>query len=195
MKKSQNNSKFQSKKMLLMTVAATVFIIGSIGYHHLTPSLLSKEKTTLNGVTLIPQEKTTSTSIVLYQTGRGLVRQTRSAVLDKGLHDITFGKFPTGMLFSSATISGKNIFMQTRSFDAKVEDFSLYERAQEAAIGKEVTLLWSVWKDGELTQIKKKAKLVAVEHKVPILLVDGVLQKGTDAQILYTMADEKALQK
>ena len=196
MKKSHNNSKFQSKKILLMTVASIILIAGGIGFYHLNPSLLSTEtNTTSNDVLLIPQNKTTSTSIVLYQTGRGLVRQTRSATLDKGLHTITFGKFPTGMLFSSATISGKNIFMQTRSFDAKVEDFSLYERAQEVAVGKEVTLLWSVWKDGELTQIKKKAKLVAVENKVPILLIDGVLQKGTDAQILYPMADEKALQK
>ncbi|MBR6675017.1 MAG: DUF4139 domain-containing protein [Alphaproteobacteria bacterium] len=195
MKKSHCPSHFHKKK-LLTTVITTLLIAGGIGYAYTTSSLSSKGALVQEtGSTLIPAKDTLSTSIVLYQTGRGFIRQTRSATLDKGLHNITFGKFPTGMLFSSATISGKNIFMQTRSFDSKVEDFSLYERAQESAIGKEITLLWSVWKEGELTQIKKKAKLVAVENKVPILLIDGVLQKGTDAQILYPMADENVLQK
>lgn len=195
MKKSHCPSHFHKKK-LLTTVITTLLIAGGIGYAYTTSSLSSKGALVQEtGSTLIPAKDTLSTSIVLYQTGRGFIRQTRSATLDKGLHNITFGKFPTGMLFSSATISGKNIFMQTRSFDSKVEDFSLYERAQESAIGKEITLLWSVWKEGELTQIKKKAKLMAVENKVPILLIDGVLQKGTDAQILYPMADENVLQK
>lgn len=196
MKKSRTLQKIHSKKRLLISVAVMVLIAGSIGCYCMHTSCFSKTPAVIeNGTILIPAAKTRNTAIVLYQTGRGLVRQTRQTTLDKGIHTITFGKFPTGMLFSSATVSGKNILMYTRSFDAKVEDFSLYERAQESAIGKEVTLLWSVWKDGELTQIKKKAKLVAVENKKPILLIDGVLQKGTDAHILYPMADDSVLQK
>ena len=186
-----------NKKILWASVASCVLLAGMVVMHVKSEGHLQSDDMVKNesGHIVIGPENTVSTAITLYQNGRGLIHQTRSATLPKGIENISFGQFPTGLLFSSAVVFGKHIYMQTRQFDTKYEDFSLYEQAQETALGKDVQLLWSVWKDGQLTEIKKKAKLVAVEDKKPVLLIDGYLQKGTDARILYPMADKNVSSK
>lgn len=186
-----------NKKILWVSVASCVLLAGMVVMHVKSEGHLQSDDMVKNesGHIVIGPKNTVSTAITLYQNGRGLIHQTRSAILPKGIENISFGQFPTGLLFSSAVVFGKHIYMQTRQFDTKYEDFSLYEQAQETALGKDVQLLWSVWKDGQLTEIKKKAKLVAVEDKKPVLLVDGYLQKGTDARILYPMADKNMSSK
>ncbi len=186
-----------NKKILWASVASCVLLAGIVAVSMQNGSYPKVDKGIQNNAKniIIGPENTVSTAITLYQNGRGLIRQTRSAMLPKGIENISFGQFPTGLLFSSAVVWGNHIQMQTRQFDSTYEDFSLYEQAQETAIGKDVQLLWSVWKEGQLTEIKKKAKLVAVEDKKPILLIDGYLQKGTDAHILYPMADKNMFSK
>ena len=186
-----------NKKILWASVASCVLLVGTTALY-INGRLHNKSNRAIKNSgenIVIGSEDTVSTAITLYQNGRGLIHQTRSAILPKGIENISFGQFPTGLLFSSAVVSGNHIYMQTRQFDAKYEDFSLYEQAQETALGKDVQLLWSVWKDGQLTEIKKKAKLVAVEDKKPVLLIDGYLQKGTDARILYPIADKNVSSK
>ena len=133
----------------------------------------------------LSNEKITSTDLVLYENGRGFVSQNRQVLLKKGLQEINFGKIPEGLILSSVSVSGKNIALQTINFDPHFDEKTYYEVAQEEAIGKEVTLLWTVWKEGVKSEIKQNATLLAVEQGTPILQIDGMIHKGTDARILY----------
>ncbi len=182
------------KKLFLTAGILALATVGSVFYYQCnTTNETQPIEIEENLVHLIPETKTVDTSVVLYENKRGLVTQTRRDTLKKGLQDISFGIISPELILPSVTVSGKSIQMQTQNFDPKYEDKSYYELAQEQAIGREVTLLWSVWKEGALTEIKKKAKLLAVENRTPILLIDGVVHKGTDAKILYPepIADTK----
>ena len=75
--------------------------------------------------------------------------------------------------------------MQSMNFSPATEKHTYFQRAQTQAIGQPVTLLWEVWKDGKKTELTKSAQLLATEYNEPVLLIDGKVQKGTDAKILY----------
>ena len=124
-------------------------------------------------------------SMVLYQNGRAFISQTQEMELKVGLQNISFGSVPKRLIVPSATVSGEDLSMQSMNFTPASEKHTYFERAQTQAIGQPVTLMWEVWKDGKKTEMTKPAQLLATEYNEPILLVDGKVQKGTDAKILY----------
>lgn len=177
---------------ILCGVASVCVLIGA-GIWSYTYSSEPVKKS--NASLEISNEKVISTDLVLYENGRGFVSQTRKVKLPKGLQEINFGKVPKTLVLSSAAVSGKDIISQSMNFDPRFDNKTYYEVSQEEAIGKEVTLLWTVWKEGEKKEIKQKAKLLAVENGVPVLLIDGMVHKGTDARILYPALNKKIKNK
>ena len=134
-------------------------------------------------------------SMVLYQNGRAFISQTQEMDLKQGIQTISFGIVPQKLIVPSATVSGQNLSMQSMNFNPADEHHSYFEHAQTQAIGKPVTLLWEVWKDGNKTELTKPARLLASEYGTPVLLVDGKVQKGTDAKILYPAPTQQQQEK
>ncbi len=176
----------QSK--ILYTVSSLIVLgLAFGGYLYYTPN--QQVQLNLEKPVQLDENQITATNLTIYENGRGFINQTYKATLHKGLQEISFGETPPTLILSSANISGNHLTLQSMNFDPFWENKTYYETAQEKAIGKEVTLLWTVWKEGVKSEIKKRAKLLAVEDNVPVLLIDNLVQKGTDARILYPALD------
>lgn len=178
--------KTSSKKRILGTVSviALAAFIGAGALYVGAKSKIAQPKPSDNTL-LLPEGDSRKVALVLYQNGRAFIEDTRRISLPNGQTNISFGKMPDTMIVSSATVSGPLLSMQTQNFNPITEDKTYYARVQDNAIGQKVQLLWSVWKDGKLSEVKKEATLLAVEKGKPVLLIDGLVHFGTDAQILY----------
>ncbi len=177
---------FLLRRRLLGTAALLTLLalVGTGAYYHLHQGQSTAQESADNPL-LIPDSAAQRVSLVIYQKGRAFIEDTRRFSLPAGRSDISFGAVPETMIVSSAHISGAFLEMQTQNFNPVTEDQTYYARVQDNAIGGKVRLLWSVWKDGNLHEIKKEATLLAVERGRPVLLIDGFVHFGTDAQILY----------
>lgn len=176
------------KSKILYTVSSLIALgLAFGGYLYYTPQ--KQVQLDIDNSVQLDDNKITATNLVIYENGRGFINQTYKATLHKGLQEISFGETPPALILSSASVSGNHLTLQSMNFDPIWENKTYYETAQEKAIGKEVTLLWTVWKEGVKSEIKKQAKLLAVEDNEPVLLIDNLVQKGTDARILYPALD------
>lgn len=117
-------------------------------------------------------------ALTLTQDDTALVRDRRSATLERGTQMLVVEGVAKRARDSSAMLSGGGVVVQDQSFQLAGIDA---DALLAAAVGQEVTL---VWRDGNGAEREERARVVAAGPS-PVFQVGGKVVAGAPARVLY----------
>ncbi|MCR6629690.1 MAG: DUF4139 domain-containing protein [Magnetospirillum sp.] len=150
------------RRLVLATAAALMPLLAAAG---------------LADTVLAPAERT-GLSLTITQEDAALVRDCRSANLDKGNLLLVVEGVARQARDGTAWLSGNGLAVLEQGFQLAGIDA---ETLLAASVGQEVTV---VWRDGAGAERQERAKVVAAGPQ-PVFQTDGKLVAGTPVRVLY----------
>lgn len=150
------------RRLALVTAAALLPLLGAAGFAD---------------TVLAPAERS-GLALTVTQEDTALVRDRRSATLDKGAQVLVVEGVARQVRDTTAMLSGGGIAIHDQGFHLTGIDA---ESLLAASVGREVTV---VWRNGTGAEREERAKVVAGGPQ-PVFQVDGKVVAGTPARILY----------